>query len=103
MQPTRAREPANAPTGILYRQPGRDRRTPAARQVGHRNTGTSSPATDFAPRVRTPPGSITFRQLAGPAAVFLLWPPGPQNRQGRYQQPPPAKAFKQGKRFWSWH
>ena len=47
MQPTRAREPANAPTGILYRQPGRDRRTSAARQVSHRNTGTGSPATGF--------------------------------------------------------
>ena len=102
MQPTRAREPANAPTGILYRQPGRDRRTSAARQVSHRNTGTGSPATGFARRVRTLPGSMTFRQLAGPAALFFLWPPKPaRNRQGRCQQPPPAKAFKQGKRFWS--
>jgi hypothetical protein len=83
MQPTRATEPANAPTGILYRQPRHERRTYTARQVSHRHTRTGSPATGFARRVRTLPGSMTFRQLAGPAAVFFLWPPKPaRNRLG---------------------
>ena len=81
MQPTRATEPANAPTGILYRQPRHERRTYAARQVSHRHARTGSPATGFARRVRTLPGSMTFRQLAGPAAVFFLWPPRPARNQ----------------------
>ena len=55
MQPARAREHANAPTAVLDRQPRRDRRIHAARQVSHRHTGTRSPATDSAPRVRALP------------------------------------------------
>jgi hypothetical protein len=44
------------------------------RQSGHRRL-----ATGFARRLGALLASIDFRQLAGPTAVFLLWPPRPRH------------------------
>jgi hypothetical protein len=50
--------------------------------------------------------SLPFRQLAGPAAVFLLWPPTPAGRLSRpcrarrAPAPPRARARQPGKAWW---
>jgi len=63
---------ANAPFAVLY---------PAAGPAGLPGTRHQSRhqqlATRFARRLRTLLASIDFRQLAGPTAVFFLWPPRP--------------------------
>lgn len=66
---------AHVPFAVLYRAAGPaglpgTRRQP--RQAGHHQLPTR-----FASRLRTLLASIDFRQLAGPTAVFFLWPPRP--------------------------
>jgi hypothetical protein len=61
------------------RQPGRDPAAtrpgrPAGPATGPRRAGAVA---GLARRLRGLPGSVDFRQLAGPAAVFFLWPPRP--------------------------
>jgi hypothetical protein len=83
MSAARVRELPEAAIGGPRRLAGRD---PAATRPG----GPAGPATGprragiavagLARRLRGLPGSVDFRQLAGPAAVFFLWPPRPGRR-----------------------
>jgi hypothetical protein len=68
---------ANAPFAALYRPAGLaelpgTRRQP--RRAGHRRL-----AAGFGRRLRALLASLDFRQLAGPTAVFFLWPPRPRH------------------------
>jgi len=80
MSPTRIRELPEALIAGPHRQAGRD---PAAIPPGRSArpaTGTrraGAAVAGFARRMRGLPGSMDFRRLAGPAAVFFLWPPRP--------------------------
>jgi hypothetical protein len=65
---------AKPPFAALYRPvelPGTLRQP---RRGGHRRL-----ATGFVRRFRAPLASLDFRQLAGPTAVFFLWPPRPRH------------------------
>jgi hypothetical protein len=75
MYPATIRKRASAPSAALYRPAG-PAELPGTqpRQAGHRHLVTGS-----ARRLRALPASINFRQLAGPAAVFFLWPPRPRH------------------------
>ena len=80
MSPTRVRELPEAPIAGPHRQAGRDPAAippgrPAGPATGTRRAGAA--VAGFARRLRGLPGSMDFRQLAGPAAVFFLWPPRP--------------------------
>ena len=77
MYPATIHKRASAPSAALYRPAG-PAELPGAhrqpRQAGHRHL-----VTGFARRLRALPASINFRQLAGPTAVFFLWPPRPRH------------------------
>ena len=80
MSPTRVRELPEALIAGPHRQAGRDPaaippRRPAGPATGSRRAGAA--VAGFARRLRGLPGSMDLRQLAGPAAVFFLWPPRP--------------------------
>jgi hypothetical protein len=80
MSPTKIRERPEAPIAGPHRQAGRDPAAiPPGRPVrpatGTRRAGAA--VAGFARRLRGLPGSTDFRQLAGSAAVFFLWPPRP--------------------------
>ena len=80
MSPTRVRELPEAPIAGPHRQAGRNLAAippgrPARPATGTRRAGAA--VAGFARRLRGLPGSMDFRQLAGPAAVFFLWPPRP--------------------------
>ena len=66
---------ANAPFAVLYRAAGPTGLPGTHRQS--RQTGHHQLSTRFARRLRTLLASMDFRQLAGPTAVFFLWPPRP--------------------------
>ena len=77
MYPASIHKRANAPFAALYR-PARPDELPGThrqpRQAGHRRLATGS-----ARRFRALLVSMDFRQLAGPMAVFFLWPPRPRH------------------------
>ena len=80
MPPTRVREQPEAPIAGPRRQSGRAAAAippgrPARPATGTRRAGAA--VAGFARRLRGLPGSMDFRQLAGSAAVFFLWPPRP--------------------------
>ena len=70
MCPAKVHKRANAPFAALYRSVEPVELPGAPRQPRHRHT-----AAGFASRLRALLTSIDFRQLAGPTAVFFLWPP----------------------------
>jgi len=59
----------------LKRRPGRP-------DLGAAETGRTGPPGRRATGLVTRFGSLPFRQLAGPAAVFFLWPPKSRARTG---------------------
>lgn len=78
MSPASIREPAKAPVADPHRQAERDPVAiapgrPAGPATGTRKAGAA--VTGLARRLRALPASMDLRQLAGPAAVFFLWPP----------------------------
>ena len=80
MPPAKVRELPEAAIAGSHRQAGRDPAAirpgrPARPAAGTRRAGAA--IAGFARRLRGLPGSVDFRQLAGPAAVFFLWPPRP--------------------------
>ena len=75
MYPATIHKRASAPSDALDRPAGpAERPGTQPRQAGHRHL-----VTGFARRLRALPASINFRQLAGPTAVFFLWPPRPRH------------------------
>jgi hypothetical protein len=69
---------ANTPFAVLYPAAG-PTGLPGTRHQS-RQTGHHQLSTRFAHRLRTLLASMDFRQLAGPTAVFFLWPPRPRHR-----------------------
>ena len=69
---------ANTPFAVLYPAAGPTGLPGTRRQS--RQTGHHQLATRLARRLRTLLASMDFRQLAGPTAVFFLWPPRPCHR-----------------------
>ena len=94
MSPTRIRELPEAPIAGPHRQAGRDPAAippgrPAGPATATRRAGAA--VAGIARRLRALPGSMDFRQLAGPTAVFFLWPPRP----GRGAAVPPRSRDRQ--------
>ena len=74
MYPVTIHKRASAPSAALYR-PAEPAVLPGARRrVSRRHL-----ATRLARRLRALLASMDFRQLAGPTAVFFLWPPRPRH------------------------
>jgi hypothetical protein len=83
MSAARVRELPEAASAGPRRQAGRDAATtrpgrPTGPGAGPRRAGAA--VAGLARRLRGLPGSVDVRRLAGPAAVFFLWPPRPGRR-----------------------
>lgn len=74
MYPATLKKRASAPSGALYRPA-----EPAVLPGVHRRVNYRHLATGLACRLAALLASMDFRQLAGPTAVFFLWPPGPRH------------------------
>jgi hypothetical protein len=75
MYPAKIQERPKVPFAAGYQpvQPG-ELPPSTVRQIRHRH-----PVTESARRLCTLLASIDFRQLAGPTALFFLWPPRPSH------------------------
>jgi hypothetical protein len=77
MHPAKIQKRANAPFAALYRAAGLAGLPGTRRQS--RQADPRRVAAGFARRLRALLASMDFRQLAGPMAVFFLWPPRPRH------------------------
>ena len=73
MYPPGTQKPAEAPITGPHRQAERNRVAYTARQAPRASRRHA--VRGFARRLRALLASLDFRQLAGPMAMFFLWPP----------------------------